>query len=164
MKNTIFLFLVLVYTTHLHAQITNPEKDKIVGKVYKKIDEFNNLKNFKEEEGILIGPIANKIGFRKYTKDNYTIVVCTKHLENNKNKVLAILDIGKISNNMKVLMGTCRSNKIIDEYIVCLVKTTNTPTFKMILRSWRVDISNGIFIPISKENIDCINEEYDNVL
>jgi hypothetical protein len=51
--------------------------------------------------------------------------------------ILAILDIGVIAKNTDVITAQCRINNKNDGAIVALVKPSNGPYFKNIIKAWR---------------------------
>jgi hypothetical protein len=136
-------------------------RDALIGRVYKKINEIRALKNYQEEEGDLIAPVENNYCFSRISDKKNTMVLFTKYLPVGHYKILAVLDLGVLNKNTSLVISLCRVNTKNDGEIVALVKPTNKPLFKTIIKAWKPDEKTHKFIPISVKGIDCVNEGED---
>lgn len=164
MKKLLLNTIILLYFLPAIGQPISKDINTVIGRIYKKINEIEVFKNYKEEEGILIREsLENKNGFSKISDGTNTMILYTKYILSGGNKILSILDVGRVEKNTRIIMARCRVNIKNDGYIVALVKPLPWKSyFKNIIKAWRVDVKTNKFIPISVNGIDCINEEYDN--
>jgi hypothetical protein len=132
----------------------------LIGKVYKKVNEINALKNYREQEGEGIPPNYS-YGFSRISDHINTMVLFTKYLPVGHYKILAVLDLGVLNKNTRLVMRLCRLNAKNDDYIIALVKPTDKPVFKTIIKAWKADEKTHKFIPISVKGINCINDDED---
>lgn len=158
----VFVFLGILVFYSSQCQVDTSSKSLIVGKTFYRISEFEIFRNYIEEEGVLIGPVKDKIGFRKFSDGENTIILCTKYLNSKSSKVLALLSIGKVEKGTLVAMGNCRLNGVSNNYIVALIEPPKGAFAKKIIRAWQVELQSGRFLAISKAGIDCVNLEDDN--
>ena len=139
-----------------------PNAKTAIGKTYKRIDEIIEFKNFREGEGVVISDLKekNKI-FSKISDGKNTVVLLTEYYTKGY-KILAILDLGKIEKNIRIILRDCRVNSKIDGFIVALVKEQNKAYFTNVIKAWKVDQNTNSFIEIPTKGIDCFNDEFEN--
>lgn len=135
--------------------------DALIGKIYKKVDEIPALKNYKEEESDAISPTGTHHVFSRISDHINTMVLLTKYLPVGHYKILAVLDLGVLNKNTRLVMRLCRLNAKNDDYVIALVKPTDKSLFKTIIKAWKADEKTHKFIPISIKGIDCINDDED---
>ncbi len=141
----------------------NPNSTTI-GKTYKKIDEISVFKKYKEEEGlVIIDSKGHENLFSKISDGTQTLVLFTKYSPNGYT-ILAILELGKIENNCRVIMRDCRLNAKTDGFIVAIVGLKPWKAyFTNVIKAWKVDQKTNMFISIPTKGIDCLNEEFENI-
>jgi hypothetical protein len=139
-----------------------PNAKTAIGKTYKRIDEIIEFKNFREGEGVVISDLKekNKI-FSKISDGKNTVVLLTEYYTKGY-KILAILDLGKIEKNIRIILRDCRVNSKTDGFIVALVKEQNKAYFTNVIKAWKVDQNTNSFIEIPTKGIDCFNDEFEN--
>lgn len=160
----IFIFLIfsagVFYPVNSYCQL-----NFIVGKVYKEINEIPSLKNFKIAEGIAIDEdISSKTSFILITNGSNEKVICSEYLGPNSRRILAIQEIGRLPKNSKVIMSRCRKEQKDNGYIIAIVETTPTAYFKKVKKAWIFSKESKLFSEIPIKGIDCINDEFDNLL
>jgi uncharacterized Zn ribbon protein len=162
MKKLFCLIFCLGYFAILFAQSNTLNTKTAIGKTYKRIDEIVEFKNFKEGEGVLIADIkeTNKI-FSKISDGKYTVVLFTE-FSTKGYKILAILDLGKIEKNIRLVLRECRVDAKTDGFIVALLKEQNKAYFTNVIKAWKVDQIANTFIAIPVKGIDCFNDEFEN--
>ena len=162
MKNLFCLIFCLGYFAILFAQSYTLNTKTAIGKTYKRIDEIVEFKNFKEGESVLIADLkeTNKI-FSKISDGKNTVVLFTEYSAQGY-KILAILDLGKIEKNIRLVLRECRVEAKTDGFIVALVKVQNKAYFTNVIKAWKVDQIANTFIAIPVKGIDCFNDEFEN--
>ncbi|MEI6596212.1 MAG: hypothetical protein WCO28_11665 [Bacteroidota bacterium] len=162
MKKLFCLIFCFGYFAILFAQSNTPNAKTAIGKTYKRIDEIIEFKNFREWEGVVISDLKekNKI-FSKISDGKNTMVLLTEYYTKGY-KILAILDLGKIEKNIRIILRDCRVNSKTDGFIVALVKEQNKAYFTNITRAWKFDQNTNSFIEIPTKGIDCFNDEFEN--
>ena len=146
----------------IFAQSNTPNAKTAIGKTYKRIEEIIEFKNFREVEGLVISDLKakNKI-FSKISDGKNTVVLLTEYYIKG-NKILAILNLGKIEKNIRIILRDCRINSKTDGFIVALVKEQNKAYFTNVIKAWKVDQNTNSFIEIPTKGIDCFNDEFEN--
>jgi hypothetical protein len=146
----------------IFAQSNNPNAKTAIGKTYKRIDEIVEFKNFKEGEGVLIADLkeTNKI-FSKISDGKNTVVLFTEYSTQGY-KILAILYLGKIEKNIRLVLRECRVDAKTDGFIVAFVREQNKAYFTNVIKAWKVDQKTNTFIAIPVKGIDCFNDEFEN--
>ena len=164
MKKLLFLILSLGCLSIVQAQTGSKNPNTAIGKTFKKISDIDVFKSYKEEDGVLITESKEQKNiFSKISDGSRTMVLFIKYLPQG-DKILAILDIGKIEKNMRILLRECRVNNKTDGFVVALVNAKPWKAyFTNMIKAWRVDPNKNTFNAISVKGIDCLNEEFDNV-
>ena len=163
MMKKILLFKIL-FLICLFALAQNPTNFNLaIGKTFRKINDLDVFKNYIENEGVVISELKEqKKGFASIANGNHTMVLLTQYTEQG-NKILAILDIGNIAKNERIILRECRTNMKKDNFIIAVLKPILSKAyFTNIRKAWRLDSKNNRFNPISVKSIDCLNEEFDN--
>jgi hypothetical protein len=162
MKKLFCLIFCLGYIAILFAQSNTPNAKSTIGKTYKKIDEIVEFKNFKEAEGVLIADSKdpNKI-FSKISDGKNTSVLFTEYSTKGY-KILAILNLGKVEKNIRLVLRECRIDSKTDGFIIALVKEQNKAYFTNLIKAWKIDQKTNTFIAIPIKGIDCFNDEFEN--
>lgn len=163
MKKLLYFLLCFTYLSIVQAQPDSKNPITAIGKTFKKIAEIDVLKNYKEEDGVLITESKEQKNiFYKISDGSRTLVLFTKYSPQG-NKIMAILDIGKIEKNMRVLLRECRVNSKKDGFVVALVNVKPWKAyFANVIKAWRVDPKINTFITVPVKGIDCLNEEFEN--
>ena len=163
MKRCLFFIFCLGCILNAKSQPDFQNSNSAVGKTFKKINDINVFKNYKEEEAVAITDSKeHRNAFYKITDGSRRLVVFTT-LTPQGNKILAILDIGKIEKNMRVLLRECRVNGKTDGFVVALVGTKPWKAhFTNVIKAWRVDQIKNTFVDVPTKGIDCLNEEFEN--
>ena len=137
----------------------------IIGKEDKEINDIPFLKNYKIAEGIAIDEdISSKTSFILITNGSNEKVICSEYLGPNSRRILAIQEIGQLPKNSKVIMSRCRKEQKENGYIIAIVETTQTAYFKKVKKAWIFKKASQTFSEIPIKGIDCINDEFDNLL
>lgn len=163
MKKLFCSVLCFGYFAILFAQSHTSNTKSAIGKTYKKIDEIVEFKNYKEAEGVLIAGSKekNKI-FSTITDGKYSFVLFTEYSIRGY-KILAILDIGEIKKNTRIVLRDCRVDKKTEGFIVALVREQlSNVYFRNIIKAWRVNQTTNTFLEIPIKGIDCFNVEFEN--
>ena len=162
MKRLLFLIFCSGYFSILFGQSNIPNAKTAIGKTYKRIDQIVEFKNFKEEEGVLIADLkeTNKI-FSKISDGKNTVVLFNEYSTKGY-KILAILDLGKIEKNIRLVLKECRVDAKTDGFIVALVKEQHKAFFTNVSKAWKVYQKINTFISIPVKGIDCFNDEFEN--
>ena len=162
MKKNLLLNILLGICIFAMAQ--NPANFNItIGKTFRKINDIDVFRNYTEDEGVVISELKEqKKGFARISKGDHRIVLLTQYTLQG-NKILAILDIGKIAKNERIVLRKCRNNMKEDNFIVAVLNPTLSKNyFTNISKAWRLDSNNNNFLSISVKGIDCLNEEFEN--
>lgn len=158
----ILLVLSLHFVNFVQSQVAPVKNPLAIGKSFYRITDFDEYKNYIEAEGTLIGPIKERIGFRRFTNGKKNIILCTRYLNPKSSQILAILFIDKTEKGTQIAMGNCRQNGTEDNYIIAITKPPKGQFAKNILKAWKVEIQLNQFKAISVTGIDCINLEDGN--
>ena len=79
------------------------------------------------------------------------------------NKILGILDLGKLEKDIRLVLRDCRVDKKTEVFIVALVKEQpSNAYFTSIIKAWKVDQEKNTFITIPIKGIACLNDEFEN--
>lgn len=103
---------------------------------------------------------TNKI-FSKISDGKNTVVLFTE-FSTKGYKILAILDLGKIEKNIRLVLRECRVEAKTDGFIVALLEEQNKAYFTNVIKAWKVDQIANTFIAIPVKGIDCFNDEFEN--
>jgi len=156
MKKIVFVVLLMTYIFPIHGQTISKG---LIGKIYKQINEIEQFKGYKEEQGIAILPLGTGNGFSKISNGKNTIVLFTKFVAPKSYKIMAVLNLGAINANAQIVaMARCRINNKNNGTIVALVKPSGGDKFKDIIKAWRADEKKHTFVNIPTKGIDCDNE------
>ncbi len=148
------------YLSPILAQNIFKDEGGVLGKVCKRINEIEKLKNYKEEEGIVIDVSKNKLGFSRISDGHTTLILFESFIPPSSRKILAILDIGKLEKGNQIVMARCRLNSNNDNYIVAIVKSKPTKDnyFKKIIKAWKINEKTARFFSIPTKGIDCFED------
>jgi hypothetical protein len=162
MKKLFCLIFCLGYIAILFAQSNTLNNKTAIGKTYKRIDEIVEFKNFKEAEGVVIADSKdpNKV-FSKISDGKNTSVLFTEYSTKGY-KILAILNLGKVEKNIRLVLRECRIDSKTDGFIIALVKEQNKAYFTNLIKAWKIDQKTNTFIAIPIKGIDCFNDEFEN--
>jgi hypothetical protein len=155
--NLLFLISLIVLSQEL------PNFNSSIGKTYKKINEIDVFKNFKEDEGVVIGEIKyEKKGFVMISNKNKSIILTTEYTPLGY-KIVALLEIGVVKYNERVVLRECRLDQKKNDFIIALlIPNLSEQYYTKIRKAWRFDSNKNNFISIPVKGIDCLNEEFHN--
>ncbi len=166
LKSVINIFLFWGCISILNAQPVIKNFNTAIGKTveFNKISEIDVFKNFKEYDNALITESKEeKNGFVKISDGDRTLILFTKYSSSGY-KILAILDIGKIQKNTRVLLSDlseCKVNSKTDGYIVVLANAKPWKEyFTDVIKAWKIDQKTNIFFSIPAKGIECLNIEF----
>lgn len=159
-----YLFSLLLFTCAFEAVAQTGTMEQVIGKTYvsRRLHEIEAFKNYKQMAGYAIEPLGTDLCLSVISNGKKTVVLFTKYIAPKSYKILAVLDAGVIDKTNRLEMAQCRINTKENGKIVALVKDTDTPYFKTVIRAWRADEKAHKFISIPIKGVDCWNEEYGN--
>lgn len=163
MKWLLFLIFYFGCLANLYAQSNSTNPNTAIGKTYKKLDDLLEFKNYKEGESVLITESKDpKKIFSKISDGKRTMVLFSEYAQQG-NKILGILDLGKLEKDIRLVLRDCRVDKKTEVFIVALVKEQpSNAYFTSIIKAWKVDQEKNTFIMIPIKGIDCLNDEFEN--
>jgi len=154
-----------------NAELGNKE-NPLYGKIYKKITDIPELKNWTTLGGGVIYPKEPesydfRFGISNYKDDNgnmiFVFVEFVEHDKKGRNpkyKILDTLNIGKLRNNEFAWYQQCRKNTILDSEIIAILAVGECKNYEdNIVKAWRANTKTGKIQAIENLiGIDCARE------
>ncbi len=153
------------------AELGNKE-NPLYGKIYKRITDIPELKNWTKLGGGVIYPKNSEnqdlqFGISNYKDDNGDMVFILQEFveqdekgKNPKYKILDTLNIGKLKNNELAWYQQCRKNTIFDSEIIAIVVAGECKNYEdNIVKAWRANTKTGKIQTIENLiGIDCARD------
>jgi hypothetical protein len=149
------------------AQSLNKAQINFKGKVYHKVNEITELKNYRKMEGALIPPIGSDYGLSSITNGSNVIILFNKiiHINNgNVNyKIVDAINIGKL-NHQVIMMTGCLINKKADPELIGIAKYAEKEMYTNLSKAWRANRKTNKIEEISVKGLSCVDNGYSDDL
>src|ERR1700741_3610049 len=108
MKTSLLFIIYLGCLLNLQPKTDSNDPKSAIGKTVKNISEIPFFKDYREGGVLIKESKENKNSFIEVTNGVRTFALYTKFSPPQSEKILAILDVGKIEKDMRLILTECR--------------------------------------------------------